>query len=108
MSYYPPQVINCIKIIKIRVILHDIGKRKFYLDHIYIISLLLFYPFFPPVFFFSNLNKKILFPHFSFRVTVEHARGLPRRGGYGFGGGGGGGGGGRDRDRDRRPAWLDR
>lgn len=37
-------------------------------------------------------------------MTVEHARGLPRRGGYGFGGGGGG----RDRDRDRRPAWLDR
>ncbi|KAG7170973.1 Serine-arginine protein 55-like 2 [Homarus americanus] len=35
------------------------------------------------------------------RVTVEHARGLPRRGGYsGFGG--------RDRDRERRPAWLDR
>lgn len=33
------------------------------------------------------------------RVTVEHARGLPRRGGYaGYG---------RDRDRDRRPAWLD-
>lgn len=43
------------------------------------------------------------------RVTVEHARGLPRRGGYsGYGGGGGGGGGGRDRDRDRRPAWLER
>lgn len=36
----------------------------------------------------------------AYRVTVEHARGLPRRGGYG--------GYGRDRDRDRRPAWLDR
>ncbi|KAK4302178.1 hypothetical protein Pmani_025713 [Petrolisthes manimaculis] len=34
------------------------------------------------------------------RVTVEHARGLPRRGGYGMYG--------RDRDRDRRPPWLDR